>query len=133
MLAVKLHLALAGVLSLHVVSLIWSITRHLWRAPQLRRLALLLGGVLTAQLVLGAGTWIVKFSTPDWAAPLLPFSRGVIVDGGWLQTHMITAHVALGSLLLATMVSLALISWRQLASARLETQQASVMRREVVV
>jgi cytochrome c oxidase assembly protein subunit 15 len=109
-LAVKLHLTLAGILSLHVVALVWMILRH---ARQFAGHAVALLGVLVAQLLLGAGTWAVKYALPMWAEPYLPFQRGTIVDGGWLQTHIVTAHVAVGSALLATILSLALLSARQ--------------------
>lgn len=114
MLAVKLHLALAGVLSLHVIALVWMIARH---ARSLGRFAAIVCGVLIAQLLLGGGTWVAKYSVPVWAESLLPFNRSAIVDGGWLQTHVVTAHMALGSLLLATTLSLALFAWRRSATS----------------
>jgi len=126
LLAVKLHLALAGILSLHVVALVWMIVRH---ARPLGRFALLLCGVLVAQLALGAGTWIVKYSVPVWAGQIVPFNRAAIVDGGWLQTHIVTAHVALGSLLLATTLSLALFAWRRSAINSSQVHEAPLSQR----
>ena len=43
---------------------------------------------------------------------LVPTSGMTIQDGGWLQTHIITAHVAAGSLLLATSLATALYAHR---------------------
>jgi heme a synthase len=129
LLAVKLHLALAGILSLHVVALVWSIVR---RARSLGRFALLLCGVLVAQLALGAGTWFVKYSVPAWAVQYVPFNRTAIVDGGWLQTHIVTAHVALGSLLLATTLSLALFTWRRSAVRLSQVREAQLTQRGAI-
>ena len=91
----------------------------LLRARKVRPLAGLaatLAGVLALQLTLGAGTWFVKYGTPAWAADWLPPRTVAIQDGGALQTHVITAHVAVGSLLLATSVALALYAHRLLAA-----------------
>ena len=63
------------------------------------------GRLVVVQLALGAGTWIVKFAVPAWAAVGSRHAAVAIQDGGWLQTHIITAHVAIGSLILATSVA----------------------------
>jgi cytochrome c oxidase assembly protein subunit 15 len=128
-LAVKLHLTLAGILSLHVVALVWMILRQ-GRAFAGHAIALL--GVLVAQLLLGAGTWAVKYAVPLWAEPYLPFQRGTIVDGGWLQTHIVTAHMAAGSALLATALSLALISARRANVDSSSLSPQLVLRKEAV-
>ena len=70
----------------------------------------------STQLTLGAGTWIVKYAVPDWAADWLPAMTTAIRDGGALQTHVVTAHVAVGSLLLATALALALYAQRLLTA-----------------
>ena len=115
LLAVRFHLLLAGVLVLHVLLLTWSTLRHFRAERPLVRLALALCGLITLQILLGAGTWIVKFAVPDWAAPWWPLPQFTIQAGSWLQTHVITAHVAVGSLLLATSVAMALMAARLLA------------------
>ena len=116
MLAVRFHLFMAGVLVLHVLLLTWSVIRHFRAVRPLVRLVLALCGLIALQLVLGAGTWIVKFAMPNWAAPWWPFAPFAIQADGWFQTNMITAHVAVGSLLLATSVAIALIALRSLAA-----------------
>jgi hypothetical protein len=55
-----------------------------------------------------------------------------IQDGGWLQTHVITAHVALGSLLFATSVALALYAQR-LLPASTPAREALTRRLEAAV
>jgi heme a synthase len=112
--ALRSHLVMAGVLSISVMLLIWTVIRHAQNFTPLRRLATMLGLLLVAQVSLGAGTWIVKYSVPRWAEAWLPASwnNGAIVDGGLLQTHVVTGHVAIGSLLMATSLGLALYSLR---------------------
>lgn len=117
LLAVRFHLLLAGVLVLHVLLIAWSIVRHFRAQRPLFRLALALCGLITLQVLLGAGTWIFKFSLPAWAVPWWPFPSFTIQAGSWLQTNVITAHVAVGSLLLATSVALAILSLRLLATS----------------
>jgi cytochrome c oxidase assembly protein subunit 15 len=109
-LAVKLHLTMAGLVSLHIVALVWMILKS---DRKLAWHAVALFGILVSQLLLGAGTWIVKYAVPPWAEPYLPFQRGAIIDGSWLQTHIVTAHMALGSALLAIALSLALVAARR--------------------
>jgi cytochrome c oxidase assembly protein subunit 15 len=72
----------------------------------------MLAGLLVAQLALGAATWVVKFAAPAWAPAWIASGRAAIEDGGWLQTHIITAHVAVGSLMLAASTAVALYSLR---------------------
>ena len=115
-LAVKFHLFLAAVLSLHIVLLVYLVLRRARSIRPLAGLAVTLAGLLFLQLALGAGTWIVKYAIPTWAAGWLPPMTTAIQDGGAMQTHVITAHVAVGSLLLATTLALALYAHRLLAA-----------------
>jgi cytochrome c oxidase assembly protein subunit 15 len=112
--AVRFHLFLAAVLTLHIGLLVWLVLRHARRIQPLAMFASMLAALVTLQLVLGAGTWIVKFSLPAWARDWIAYSDAAIQDGGWLQTHVITAHVAVGSLVLVTSLALALYAQRML-------------------
>lgn len=111
-LAVRFHLVLAAVLTIHVVALVWTVLSGRSYTRPLRTLACVLGGLIIVQLALGAATWVVKFSVPEWASGWISNSSVAIQDGGWLQTHTITAHVATGSLMLGTSVALALLAYR---------------------
>ncbi len=132
--AVRFHLVMAAILALHIAVLIWCVLRGARRVRPLGRLAAVLGVLLFAQLALGSSTWIVKYSVPKWAQAWLPeaWSNMVIVDGGWLQTHVVTGHVAVGSLLMVTSLSLALYSLRVLkrpvasATTAMPTWEAAV-------
>jgi cytochrome c oxidase assembly protein subunit 15 len=83
---------------------------------QLHRLALTLVGLIALQLLLGVATWVVRFSVPVWASDWWPGGVPSVAAGGWLETHVITAHVAGGSLLLAVSIALALAAVRNLAT-----------------
>jgi cytochrome c oxidase assembly protein subunit 15 len=114
--AVRFHLFLAAVLSLHVALLVYLVMRRARRARPLAGLAWTLAALLVVQLTLGAGTWIVKYSLPAWANSIHPPLSRAIQEGGAMQTHIVTAHVAVGSLLLATSLALALYAHRLLAA-----------------
>src|SRR5262245_43078722 len=60
-LAVRFHLFLAAVLSLHIVLLVYLVLRRARQIRPLGGLAVTLATLLAVQLALGAGTWIVKF------------------------------------------------------------------------
>ena len=118
LLAVRFHLFLAGVLTLHIVLLVGLVLSRARHVRPLGRLAGMLVGLVVVQLaarrghldreVCGAGLGErLDFQQPSVA----------IRDGGWLQTHIITAHVATGSLMLGTSVALALYAHRLLSGA----------------
>lgn len=114
LIAVRFHLFLAGVLTLHVVLLATLVIGNFRKVRPLFRLMLALCGLIALQIMLGGATWIVKFAVPAWAEPWLPISRAAIQADGWLQTNVITAHVAIGSLILGTSAAIALMAWRSL-------------------
>ena len=96
----------------------------------LRRLAVGLAGLTVLQIVLGAATWGMKYATPYWLDRLVGPEWFTIEAGGWLQTQVITIHVAIGSLLLGTAVALALYTLRftvaqQAAPAALAPKEVS--------
>ena len=91
------------------------------------------GAACRCNSLLGAGTWIVKFAVPAWAAAWMPPMTTAIQDGGWLQTHIITAHVAVGSLLLVTSLALALYAQRLLAAPAATRRVAPPSRLEAAV
>src|SRR4051794_37994182 len=115
--AVRFHLFLAGILTLHIGLLVYFVLRFAREAKPLGALGLALVAILAVQLVLGAATWIVKYSVPAFASGWFPASNVPVQDGGWLQTVVVTGHVAMGSLLLATAVALAIYSHRLLGGA----------------
>lgn len=125
MLAVKSHLFLAAVLTIHVVVLAALVLLRARGIKPLGGLAAALLALILVQIGLGAGTWIVKYSVPAWAAGWIGSLRIAVQEGGAMQTHTITSHVAVGSLILGTCVALALYAQRFLADS---TPAAQVVR-----
>jgi cytochrome c oxidase assembly protein subunit 15 len=118
-LAVKFHMFLAAALSLHILVFVWWILHWARQAQPLAGLAGMLFGLLVVQLLLGVTTWIVKYSVPFWASGWLPPLSQPIQVGGPVQTHVITAHVAVGSLLFGVSIAAALYAGRLPSSPRL--------------
>ena len=56
------------------------------------------------QFLLGLGTWVVKFGWPVWFENQSYAAAFVIGEKSYVQMHLITAHVAVGSLILGTWV-----------------------------
>ena len=57
--------------------------------------------LVLAQIMLGAGTWVVKFGWPVWFAEQSFAASFIVGEKTFLQMNLITAHVAVGSLILA--------------------------------
>lgn len=101
--ALSLHLLFAGLVALHVAFLSARIFKFL---PGERRLffpAILLAGLLIAQLALGLGSYLAKFTSLGSSLP------------GLATVFLTTAHVVTGALMLVTSLALTLRSYRLLA------------------
>jgi heme a synthase len=115
--ALWLHLIVAGLLMLQVAVTSW----RAWRTARegsgahrgnLRTPGILLSLLVGGQLVLGAATYIAKYSWPGWFATY-QFAAGYVVqERGLFQSLITTAHVANGSLILFAAVVLAMRSSR---------------------
>lgn len=103
---------LAALLAAGVVWLLVHVRRRHRDQPVLGRLALLVAVLLAVQLVLAAGTWVTNYGWPQWFTDLFFRVEYTIVQQGRLQVLFTTAHTAVGSLLLAASLSLALWSFR---------------------
>ena len=57
--------------------------------------------LIFAQFCLGIGTWVVKYGWPVWFADYPWAASFVIGEKTLLQSNLVTAHVAVGSLILA--------------------------------
>jgi cytochrome c oxidase assembly protein subunit 15 len=120
------HLVLALALAVHVFLLLFFSLRLKSVARGLCRPALSLVALLTLQILLGAGTWVVQYGWPNWATGL-SFSTGYTIQANsWMQANVTTAHVAIGSLILAVSTCLASRSLRLLrADAKLFASESS--------
>jgi cytochrome c oxidase assembly protein subunit 15 len=72
-----------------------------------RALLLLVG----AQIGLGCAAWVAKYNWPSWLPESWQLTQ-VTTAQGTTQAALVTAHVAVGSLILATAVAAALWAWR---------------------
>lgn len=97
---VFLHIGTA--IALMVGTLIqWGLTRRkAIRGTGIRASANVLVLLVLTQIMLGLGTWVVKFGWPIWFADM-GFAAGFVVgEKTFFQMNLITAHVAVGSLIL---------------------------------
>jgi heme a synthase len=74
-----------------------------------RRLLLV---AVAGQICLGLGTWVMKFNFPAWWADFAFAQAHLIVSDDFYQVQVVTAHVALGSLILAIATYSATRLWR---------------------
>ncbi|MFV2069576.1 MAG: hypothetical protein ACC645_21640 [Pirellulales bacterium] len=93
---------LAVVLVLHALLLSLQTVLATRRRSPLRRGAAALLALLCVQLLLGAGTWITRFGWPAWTQSTYTAAAFTIQAGASFQTLIVTAHMAAGSLILAT-------------------------------
>ena len=56
---------------------------------------------ILVQFSLGLGTWVVKFGWPIWFADMAFAAEFVVPEKSMFQMNLVTAHVAVGSLILA--------------------------------
>lgn len=107
------HLILAALVTVSVFLLAWIAWRGRAKHELLRRPAGILSILMFCQLLLGGVTWLVNYHWPslivDWD---LTSSFSTIVANGRLQSLVVTAHAANGSLILAASVMLVMRSLR---------------------
>jgi len=108
------HLLMAVVVTVHVFLLTMFVlivdARHYSLVVPAIGLSLLIG----LQLLLGSATWIVNYSWPSGIPEPSMLNGFTIESKGWLQSNIVTAHVAVGSLIVATSIAISLRSWRLL-------------------
>jgi len=107
------HVVGACVVTLLVGWVISTVLMRFAKQPGLLHPALLLAGLLVAQLFLGMGSWIMKMAARDAPQPLPP-----VVD-------ITTSHVAVGALLLVTSLYLAYQARRYLVTPKQEMKVTS--------
>jgi len=93
------HLLFAGLVAVHVILLLWRVTKHHGANLKLVRSAYGLGILLLLQLLLGAGSYMAKFTI------LLSLPADMLV-------FLTTTHLIVGALMLATSLGLSLRSYR---------------------
>ena len=113
---VHLHLTLAVVvLLLAVVLLLQAWLRR--RTPgKVRSIATVLTFAVVAQIALGVGTWVVNYALP-WPELTEGLTRYTIQSKGHWESLIVTAHVAIGALIVSLSTVATLRSWRSRAQA----------------
>jgi heme a synthase len=107
--AVYFHLLLALLIVVHVFLLAWCCCRGRLQAAG----GLCLAALVAVQIALGLGTWVLKYGMPRWASGLLGEMDFVNREADFVQNLIVTSHVAVGSLILAASLVIALRVARQ--------------------
>ena len=105
---VALHVFLAAVLLLQGAMLAGHAWRHHRRQMVLIRPAAGLALLLALQAALGGGTWVLKYGWPVWFRQWSWAQQHLTITESMSQVLVTTAHVALGSLIVAQSFMLSL-------------------------
>lgn len=122
------HLAVAGVLTIHALWLSIRVFRNCRANKLLARPAIRLTLSVLLQLLLGAGAWVLNYQWPEWLGENAWSLSHVNVQESLPQVMVTTAHVALGSVIVAVATLIALRSSRLLRRpARLTLPSSSTL------
>lgn len=103
------HIVGAGCTAVSVVALCLA---PRCRAPGLIAPRWILGGLVGLQVLLGLSTWVLKYGYPEWFGEYVFAQSLRIVSNDFYQVQVVTAHVAIGSLILAVATFLLTRLWR---------------------
>ncbi len=109
--AVFFHIIVACLLAVQIVALFVRVLRESTDS-RLRRPAMALVLLVLVQIGLGCGSWVVKYGWPSIVQRRLGLPVYVIQAESLIQSMVVTAHVAVGALVLAVSGMLALRIWR---------------------
>jgi cytochrome c oxidase assembly protein subunit 15 len=106
--AVWFHLLLAAAVFVHAVLVARVVIRGFRQESLLVWPAAILLGLVLVQLLLGVGTWVLKYGWPTWFSEM-PFAAGHTIEANSLSQGIVaTAHMAVGALILSQAVVLSL-------------------------
>jgi cytochrome c oxidase assembly protein subunit 15 len=106
--ALVLHLVVAGLLALHVLGAPWRVWKLPFTARGMAWPSVAVQLLLIAQIALGVGTYVVKYSWPAWMGDYQFAASYVVQEKSFGQAITTTAHVANGSLILFVSVLVAM-------------------------
>lgn len=120
LLLVSAHLLLAvGLLIYSGSELVFCLRSERLKATGLlTRPAMLLAFMVVAQILLGVGTWSVKYAYPRWLPGGSFFDKYTVQAESMVQAVTVTGHVAMGSLILALATVVAVRSSRLCFTAK---------------
>lgn len=108
------HLIVAGIVLALAIAIAWLVIRGGKQLARWRSLANSLAILIVIQLLLGCATWVVNYYWPGWVPEWSWTARYPMIEAkGWLQTMVVTAHQAMGSLIGGVSVWLMLSVYRQ--------------------
>ena len=115
--ALYFHLFIAVALVVHSALLASSTARLRKKSKPLIVPSFTLLGLMAVQMALGAGSWVVKYGWPTWLGEHAWTASYTVRREDLLGLLMVTAHVAVGSSILATSLLVALRSFHYLKAA----------------
>lgn len=107
--SVHLHLTLAATIVVLSLVLLGTVSRS--AAPPTRRSALGLVLLVLVQVALGIGTWLVNYALP-WPELNAWLAHYTIEAKGYVESMVVTAHVATGSLIICFSTVATFAAWR---------------------
>jgi cytochrome c oxidase assembly protein subunit 15 len=107
------HLFVAGLVASLVIAVVWLVFRGRNRWTGIRLLVSTMLVLVGCQLILGCATWIVNYYWPGWVPDWSVTARYDVIEAkGWVQAMVVTAHQAMGSLIVGVSVWLMLLAYR---------------------
>ncbi|MEL7497855.1 MAG: COX15/CtaA family protein [Planctomycetota bacterium] len=96
-----MHVGMAFVIVLGTIIHWIGSRRTTWSGSGIRTSVNMVAILVLTQFSLGLGTWVVKWGWPAWFADQAFASSYIVGEKTFFQMNLVTAHVAVGSLILA--------------------------------
>lgn len=112
--ALYFHLFVAVALFAHIIAIALAAFRMRAKCAVVRRSVSVLMLLITAQVSLGASTWVVKYGWPHWVGEHVFTESYTVQREDFFSSLIVTGHVATGSLILAAAVLLTVQAFRYL-------------------
>ena len=103
---VVFHVIMGVLVTGHIVAMALNLRQSKGLAPKIRQSGKWLLGLVLLQVGFGVGTWVLKYGYPLGFGETSLTANHLVVTYGWWQSHITTAHVATGSLILINCVLL---------------------------
>jgi cytochrome c oxidase assembly protein subunit 15 len=130
--ALYFHLLVAVALFAHAILLLKAASQSMTASHALGPRPLALVGLLLLQIGLGAGTWVVKYGFPQWLGEHAWTAGYTVARENFWNSLVVTAHVGIGSAILALSTSIAIRAVHFLKAERPLVPQRSMFLAEVV-
>jgi heme a synthase len=107
-----MHLVVAAAIFVHALLLLVTAGRGGAGMKAFRRQAGWLTLMVSVQIGLGCGTWVVNYSWPGWMGRFQFAAQHIIAEGSTSQSLTTTTHVSVGTLVLAVTIQTAMCWFR---------------------